>query len=253
MLKNSSKMLKNWKLYMKLVADAYASAPDYDPKAAPAWLELMKGVEKAFGQKTNKRQAPSIEYVQHDPYKSPHEMIQDINQNNRLMISTIGNSHPVFDALQNLKLRTVHDMVHAGHSPDKENGHAFSFAGEVGAYNQHIKYLVSAGARAALFTEVVGQAAYYLTYGKFPKQKIAFLPGFDYQKVGMVSGYQVGEDKKLRPTDPNQQVDPSLLDDENPDPRVPPVSPPVAPDEQPVTLQQKSLVANNWFQRMRVG
>ena len=43
----------------------------------------------------------------------------------------------------------------------------------------------------ALFTEVVGQASYYLHRGNFPEQKIAFLPGFDYFNLGKVEGYNI--------------------------------------------------------------
>jgi hypothetical protein len=43
----------------------------------------------------------------------------------------------------------------------------------------------------ALFTEVVGQACSFIVNGKFPEQKIALLPGFDYEKVGVVEGYDI--------------------------------------------------------------
>jgi hypothetical protein len=39
-------------------------------------------------------------------------------------------------------------------------------------------------------TEVnVGQACSFIVNGEFPEQKIALLPGFDYEKVGVVEGY----------------------------------------------------------------
>ena len=43
----------------------------------------------------------------------------------------------------------------------------------------------------ALFTEVVGQACSFIVNGQFPEQKIALLPGFDYEKVGVVEGYDI--------------------------------------------------------------
>ena len=35
-------MLKNWKEYCELVAEAYDEAPDYEPSAVPHWAALNK-------------------------------------------------------------------------------------------------------------------------------------------------------------------------------------------------------------------
>ena len=42
-----------------------------------------------------------------------------------------------------------------------------------------------------MFTEVVGQASYFINYDEFPEQKIAILPGFDFDNVGVVEGYDI--------------------------------------------------------------
>ena len=54
------------------------------------------------------------------------------------------------------------------------------------AYNLHAK-LVPPSARAAIFTEVVGQVCYHTLYVEFPTQKAAILHGFDYVNVGNIS------------------------------------------------------------------
>ena len=42
-----------------------------------------------------------------------------------------------------------------------------------------------------LFTEVIGQAAFFINNGYFPEQKIAILPGFDYFNIGVIEGYDI--------------------------------------------------------------
>ena len=62
--------------------------------------------------------------------------------------------------------------------------------GEVQAYNAHL-HTVPPAAAPALFTEVVGQASFFINNGYFPEQKIAVLPGFDYFNIGVVDGYDI--------------------------------------------------------------
>jgi len=66
----------------------------------------------------------------------------------------------------------------------------FTLPGEIASFNGHMK-TVPETAREALFTEVVGQAAYFINYGKFPEQKIAILKGFDKYNLGKVEGYDI--------------------------------------------------------------
>ena len=79
-------------------------------------------------------------------------------------------------------------MAHIQHARHK--GAGFDMKGELQAYNAHLK-TIPREAAGALFTEVVGQAAYFLNYGYFPEQKIALLPGFDYYNIGIVNGYDI--------------------------------------------------------------
>ena len=59
---------------------------------------------------------------------------------------------------------------------------------------------VPEAAREALFTEVVGQASYFINYGEFPEQKITILEGFDKHNLGVVdpvlTGYRLDKERK---------------------------------------------------------
>ena len=73
-------------------------------------------------------------------------------------------------------MRAVHDyMTHC------QRDTSFTLPGEIASFNAHMKTVPEA-AREALFTEVVGQAAYFINYGEFPEQKITTLRGFDKTK-----------------------------------------------------------------------
>lgn len=176
-----------WDLYTKLVADAYAAAPDYDEEAAPSYQKLGPFIDKMFKRMQSK---VKVEFVDENPYADDEEMKKDVAETGVLKIWKGGTEHPIFDTELNLKLRAVHDwMAHI--QPDT----SFTGKGEVQAYNAHLKTIPPAGA-PALFTEVVGQASFFNHYGYFPEQKIATLKGFDYFNIGEVDGYKI-VDKEL--------------------------------------------------------
>jgi hypothetical protein len=180
-----------WDLYGELVAQAYEKAPSFDPDAVSAFKDLEPFVNKMFNQIQSR---VSIQFVDEDPYPSEIEMCQDAMQNGVLKIWRGGTEHPVFDPELNLKLRTVHDyMTHCQRSTD------FGLQGEIASYNAHMK-TVPPSAAGALFTEVVGQASYFIKRGFFPEQKIAILPGFDFVNVGVVdpeiTGYELDPERK---------------------------------------------------------
>jgi len=171
-----------WDLYGKLVAEAYAKAPDFDPAAVSSFEALEPFVNKMFKQIQSR---VDVQFVDEDPYPSEKEMCQDAMQNGVLKIWKGGTDHPVFDPELNVKLRTVHDyMTHCQRNTN------FTLPGEIASFNGHMMTVPEA-AREALFTEVVGQASYFINYGKFPKQKIAILEGFDKFNVGDVKGYKI--------------------------------------------------------------
>jgi hypothetical protein len=148
-------------------------------------------------------------------------MLYDILINKRLLIYSGEDSpHPNFTTEENYIFRTIHDyMTHGkllstfkanllkvhpgiaqGERPSPEElakalpqvsitkggnmGHALTARGELNAVSAHIR-LAPKAAAPALFTEVAGQICYFMCTGKFvPQQKVAILPGFDYQKIG---------------------------------------------------------------------
>ena len=175
-----------WDLYGKLVAQAYADAPKYDESAAPLFSALTPFVEKMFKQIQSR---VSVEFVDEDPYKDDEDMRRQVKETGVLKIWKGGTDHPIFSREENLKQRAVHDyMAHI--QPFGGRGTGFDMKGEIQAYNSHLK-TIPRGAAGALFTEVIGQASFFLNYGHFPEQKIALLSGFDYFNLGVVDGYDI--------------------------------------------------------------
>ena len=183
-----------WDLYGKLVAEAYKNAPPFEQKAASSFQALEPFINKMFNQIAGPRGRVSVEYVDEDPYPSEKEMCQDAMQNGVLKIWKGGTEHPIFNPVLNTKLRAVHDYM--AHCQGKTS---FGQQGEIAAFNRHMLTVPEAG-REALFTEVVGQASYFLNYGHFPEQKIAILEGFDKHNLGVVdpeiTGYRLDPERK---------------------------------------------------------
>ena len=183
---NEKLMLKpgpnGWDKYCQLVAEAYAAAPEYQDEAVGSFRAMIPFVNNMFD-KISKR--VNIQFIDDHPYETAEELRQGVNQNKVLKISTLDSDHMVFDPETNQKFRAVHDyMTHIQRNTN------FDGRGEIASYNNHIK-TVPPAAYAALFTEVVGQACSFIVNGKFPEQKIALLPGFDYENVGVVEGYDI--------------------------------------------------------------
>ncbi|KKN96695.1 hypothetical protein LCGC14_0163390 [marine sediment metagenome] len=179
--------LKDFNEYARLVADAYEEAPSYDPDAARHWEALNSSNKILFRRFLGRSR---VEYTDEDPYESSEEMQRDFRETGVLKIYSGDSEHPVFSVEDNLLFRTVHDyFTHIA------RGQPFTLRGELAAYNTHAK-LATVEARPALFTEVVGQAAYYIVHGRFAEQKVAVLQGFDYANVGAVEGYEI-QDKSL--------------------------------------------------------
>jgi hypothetical protein len=187
MTKEAVLLLIDYSEYAKLVADAYAKAPAYDPAAVPAFEALIQHVEKMYG-RINRKQP--VEFVDGQPYDSQEGMKQKVQETGVLEISKDFNSHPLFSELANLRFRAVHDMVSHLQKPND-----FSLKGEIAGYNAAAK-MCPPKAVGALFSEVVAQAATYIVSGEFGPQKLALLPGFDYYNIGRVEGYKV-DNKRL--------------------------------------------------------
>ena len=173
---------RGWDLYANLVTEAYMKAPAFEERAVSSYKAMIPFIERMFKQIQSR---VDVQFVDYDPYPSEVEMCQDAMKNRVLKIWTGGTEHPVFDPELNAKMRAVHDyMTHC------QRDTSFTLPGEIAAFNSHMKTVPEAG-RGALFTEVVGQAAYYINYGEFPEQKIVILKEFDKYNVGSVDGYDI--------------------------------------------------------------
>lgn len=209
---NEKLALIDWNEYVNLVADAYEKVQDFDSKITGAWEALNKSNHTLFKRllskvnvifTTNNQSEVGtinidgrmfkVEYINpDDEYKTQSEMKKSFQDTGILKISIDYSEHPVFTVEDNIVFRTVHDyMAHI------LGDHNFGAKGEIASYNRHAK-MAPPAAIPALFTEVVGQACYTLKNGTFPKQKIAFLEGFDYYNIGKIDNeeYEI-VDKKL--------------------------------------------------------
>lgn len=112
-----------------------------------------------------------VEFVADDPYPDSDTMRERVLAERVMLISTIGNDHPLLSPESNLKGRAVHDfMAHiVCGCPFDGRGEFNAFEAQAALYP--IKY------RWALFSEIVGQACYFLTFGNFFEgQKIVKFP-----------------------------------------------------------------------------
>lgn len=205
-------VLKDYSTYIRLVAEAYEQAPDYDASVVKHWNALNTSNYQLFKRllskvnvifTTNDKSKVGsiiidgrnfkIEYITPDQeYKTQSEMKQSFQETGVLKISIDYSEHPVFSVEDNIVFRTVHDYI-----AHIQGNYDFGAKGEIGCYNLHAK-MANKEAVPALFTEVVGQASTTIVTGDFPKQKIAVLDGFDFYQVGKVTNpdYQI-KDKTL--------------------------------------------------------
>jgi len=182
-------------IYQRIVAASYTLAPVYDQAALPAFKDLIRKFSRQYDFLQSKF---AYEPVADDPYKSSKHLSQEIGKQKaagvrkpvvKVLSAEPGpeadadrQGHPLFDNDFNTKLRWVHDVIahHYG-------GHPFSARGEYAAYNRHLKTLgPKTPAADALFTEVVGQTSCFYVYGEYTDQKVALLPDFDHQRVGLL-------------------------------------------------------------------
>lgn len=194
-------VLKDYNLYVQLVADAYDKLVDYDSSVISHWAALNQSNHVLFKRLLSKvnvvfvtnepsagggsilidgRKFP-IEHISFgDEYKTQSEMKRSFMDTGILKISIDYSNHKIFSVVDNIVFRTVHDYI-----AHILGDYDFGARGEIACYNLHAK-MASSAAIPALFTEVVGQASVTLVSGKFPVQKIALMNGFDYINVGVV-------------------------------------------------------------------
>lgn len=104
-----------------------------------------------------------------EPYETAKAMFQDIMQG-KFRVSGVNCEHPLWTPFENVRFRTVHDYF--GHYLGNAG---FSWKGELKAYLAQARHH-SELARRALFTEIIGQTAYYSVYREFPTQKAFLYP-----------------------------------------------------------------------------
>lgn len=205
---NEKLVLSDYDEYAELVSTAYEEAPEYDETVVESYKALIESIKKMFeqafycdelGLKPKKERLRSakvnVEFVEYDPYETRDEMASDVRDNNLLRISKLFNEHIIFNEVENLMLRAVHDYyTHIIANQD------FGLRGELKAYNTHAR-LAPKAALPALFTEIVGQVCYAIVHGttdenglftaNFAPQKVCKLDGFDYRNVGEVEGREI--------------------------------------------------------------
>jgi len=188
----SGEELYGWDKYAQLVTEAYEAAPEKDPRAAEAFKRLghhvMKNIKKV-------QSAYNVEFVDGQPYDSAEEMAQKMRETGVMQISKDFNQSEVFGEMENLYFRAVHDyyghLAARGFESDPSKITQFNLEGELKAYNGHLKMLGKSDMAKAVFTEVIGQACYFMYKGRFPDQKVAFLDDFDHINIGRVKGYDI--------------------------------------------------------------
>jgi hypothetical protein len=187
---HSGGSLHGWDKYVQLVAEHYASLPDYSSEGEKSFVALKEHIIVMFQRQNSK---VKVEFVDYDPYTTVKQMRDDVIESGVLKITELYNQDAFFGAEVNLMLRAVHDFqAHLGANP-KSKPKSFGMKGELQAYNKHMN-LVGKSSRAvpALFTEIIGQAAHFWYYGSFPDQKIVSMGGkFDLVKLGNVKGYKI--------------------------------------------------------------
>lgn len=105
------------------IAEAYAKAPVYDPKAAGYFMELAQDSTRRANVL---REQLKIEVVDNpEPYANAQEMADDIHNKKHFYVSRANSQHPIWTVEQNVDFRIVHDVL--GHAV---SGGDFGWQGE---------------------------------------------------------------------------------------------------------------------------
>jgi hypothetical protein len=108
-----------------------------------------------------------IQMVNYNPYKNLEEMTKDVEDNNRILISTLNNDSQLLPGYLNLQFRAVHDYLHYLLQQP------FDYTGEYKVYQAQKHVYKTKLRRQILYSEIVLQAAYCTYFGKFAdKQKV---------------------------------------------------------------------------------
>jgi len=182
-------MLSMWKYHwideMQPIAEAYAKAPVYEPKAAIAFMRLAEDSKRRA--EVLRNQLAIEEVNDPEPYPHAQAMADDIHKRQKFKVSRANSEHPLWTPEQNTDFRIVHNVL--GHAV---SGGDFGWEGENRACQAHFP-LLDKDAQAALFSECIGQTAYGAHYRGFGPQKVALFPQFyepAQEAEGIEEGYQ---------------------------------------------------------------
>lgn len=157
---------------MITIALSYEKAPELFRPALPYWRELADAV---WRQALNIRDQYDVtETPEPTAYASAEALFADLDSG-RITVSRANSNHPVFSVEENVAFRLAHDVLGHYAARNARQPAQFDWLGEQTACRFHGFELRTGLVRAALFTEVVGQAAYALHHGTFAVQKVAFL------------------------------------------------------------------------------
>ena len=210
----------DWTDQLRPIAEAYAKAPVYDPKAAAAYKALADdSVRRAeqLGKQLDIQVTNNPE-----PYPHAKAMADDIHKRRRFEVSRANSDHPIWTPEQNVAFRTVHDVL--GHAV---SGGDFGWEGENRACAAHFPML-SEEAQKALFSECIAQTAYAIYYRKFGPQKVALFPEF-YEPVQRQEGVRKGY-PGIHPSQTTAPVEMPAIKPSTPEPGLPANN--IAPHEQ---------------------
>lgn len=179
---------KDWKTVVSVdpqkrvkIAGFYSKMRDMDnsPEVKKAWDDAEVEIKAQFEQLT-KRDGIKVVFVKDDPYKSFHDMHEQVTKTGVLKIlkteSTGG--HPYWKNETNDMFRAVHDAY--GHLA---TGRGFDRHGEEAAYQAH-RSMFSESAQRVLATELRAQNQFLIANGYFGPQKVGFIPS-DLMKLFM--------------------------------------------------------------------
>lgn len=188
----------DWSDQLQPIAEAYAKAPVYDPKAAAAYKALADDSMRRA--EVLRKQLHVEEVNDPEPYPHAQAMADDIHKRQRFKVSTANSEHPLWTPEQNTAFRIVHDVLGHGVS-----GGDFGWEGENKACAAHFP-LLSAEAQKALFSECIAQTAYGAHYRHFGPQKVALFPQF-YEPVQKAEGVH----PNFQGVHPSQSVAPTAM------------------------------------------
>jgi hypothetical protein len=227
----------DWSDQLQPIAEAYAKAPVYDPKAAAAFKEL--GDDNTRRANVLRKQLEIEETHNPEPYPNAQKMADDIHKRQHYTVSTANSEHPVWTPQQVVDGRIVHDVL--GHSV---SGGDFGWEGENRACSAHMP-LLSTQAQHALFSDCIAQTAYGAHYRNFGPQKVALFPQF-VEPIQQAEGVHPG----FQGVHPSQSVAPTAMPAIKPSKPVGLPQNNIAPHEQEA---QGAPVSMNYVPGMDIG